>query len=543
MGSPRLPIMWLFLAGTLLFAQTPAASRAKQKAAPSPAKEQLYTLRGRIIASGIEQPVDSALITFRSATKYTDDVFSNAKGEFEIELPPGDYSYEVKVYGYELDNGARKGFTIAAGKKLDPLTIRMLRAAEVSGIVEDTGGHPLAGVQVEILNTASVSESRGGQTGTDGKFIIGSVLPGSYVIRALMITPAEDASSAFVTTYYPGTTDSFAAGEVMLIGDDLTNVRVRMQQAELHSVRGRVTGVGTNSSATLAVGLRLIEDPRATGILLNRLSLPRLRNEIAEDGTFSFDNVAPGRYVATVQGNPAAFPLAATEEFTVRDRDIEDLKMTVAPSGALAGKIVSENGKLPKDMDRVILTGQTGVGRVTSSLAIKKDGSFSMDGIPDGRYAISLNAQLGYSVSSVEVNGRKYEGSRFPMTVPGSSNVVVTLSPGGALIQGSLTGSRNPDQPVKGTATAVMLSGLSDGLFYVRKATLAASGNFTLTDLEAGKYLVCAWSDYSMRVDRLLNSEKAPVERLQQLCKTVELMKDGAEPVEVRLTSMADVTR
>jgi hypothetical protein len=539
MGSLRLLIVCL-LAVSSLFAQ---ASRAKQKNAPPvPAKEQTYILRGRVIASGIEQPVDSALITFRKAAKWTDDVFSNAKGEFEIQLPEGEYTYDASVFGYQVDEDARKGFTIAAGKKLEPVTIRMLREAEISGIVEDADGHPLGGVSVEADSTLNGTLSRGGRTGTDGQFSIRGVLPGPYLIRALTITPEPGASSTFVTTYYPGTTDSFAAGEVTLNGADLPNFRLRMQKAELHSVSGLVTGVDANTVAALTVGLRPIEDSRATGVLTNRLQTLRRGSKVAEDGTFSFDDVPPGRYVATVESNRAAFPLAATKEFTVRDRDIDDLRVAYAPGGVFAGRILSENGKLPKDMDGSYLSGQTAAGRGVSLLKITKDGKFSMEGVPNGTYAFPVNPQSGYTVSFVDIDGRKYEGSKFPLTVPGSKDVVVMLGTGG-LIQGSLAGSRKPDQPVKGTVTAVMLSGLTDGLYYMRKANLAPNGSFTVIDLEVGKYLVCAWSDYSVRVDRLLNSEKAPVEKLQQLCKTVELKKGGAESIEVGLTSLAEVTR
>jgi len=355
-----------------------------------------------------------------------------------------------------------------------------------------------------------------------------------------MITPEPDARSTLVTTYYPGTTDSSAAREAELIGADLQNLRIRMERAALHSVSGHVMGGDPNS---IAVGLRPVEDPRAIGVLLNRLNqIPRQRSEIAEDGTFSFDQVAPGRYVVSVENARAAFPLAGAE-ITVSDRDVDDVRMVVAPVGVFAGEFVVENGKLPKDLDSTYLNGQTAAGRVSAALKIKKDGSFWLEGVPNGSYALPMQALPGYSVSSIEIGGHTYEGSKFPLAAPGATDVLVTLTAGGALIQGNLAGARNPDQRVTGTATAVMLSGLTDGFRYMRKATLAPSGSFTLIDLEVGKYLVCVWSDYSVRVDRLLNVDKPPIERLQQLCKTVELKKDSAESIEVRMTSLAEVTR
>jgi hypothetical protein len=235
--------------------------------------------------------------------------------------------------------------------------------------------------------------------------------------------------------------------------------------------------------------------------------------------------------------------LAATEQFTVSDRDVNDLRMAIATTGDFAGKMVSENGKLPKDWGYSSLMGQTAAGRVGSQLKIKKDGSFSFNGMPSGSYMFSLTAETGYTVSSVEIGGRKFGGSKFSFAAPGTTDAVITVSPGGALIQGSIEEPHDPKQPVMGTATAVMVSGLTDGLRYMRKAPMSSDGSFTLIDLQAGNYLICGWSDYSTRVDRLLNSDKPPVEKLQQLCKTVDVKKDGSESVAVRLTSLAEVMR
>lgn len=551
-------MVWLCLWGTLLPAQTPSASRAKQRGATAPrAKsnpEEPYNLRGRVLASDMDRPVPDALIKFTSEPLYppgdprnpqtirTEEAFTNSKGEFAVSLSPGDYNYEVRSGDYALDERARHQFTIASGKAPERLTIRMLRVAAISGVVEDADGNGLAGVRVEVANSSSLPLPKQTITGSSGRFTISSVVPGSYLLRALIVQPAEGASTAFVTTYYPGTADSFAAGEIAVNGADLPNLRLRMQRVELRSISGIVTGREANPSAAAVVVLRPIEDPRAGASLYSRL---QLRGAIEDDGTFSIDGIPPGRYTATVEGGDQKrtwFPLA-TELVAVRDRDIDDLRMTVAPSGVFAGEFVVENGKLPKDLDGTYLNGQTAVGRASAPLKIKRDGSFWLEGVPNGTYALPMLTLPGYSVSSIELGGLKYEGSKFPFAAPGATDVLVTLTAGGALIQGTIGGSRSPDQSVTGTATAVMVSGLTDGLRYMRKATLAPSGSFTLIDLEAGKYLVCAWSDDSVKVEKLLNSDTPPVERLEQLCKTVELKKDSAESIEVHLTSLAEVTR
>lgn len=525
-------MVWL-LAACPLFSQT--------RSAP-----QLYEVRGRVLAESVDSPVVRAQIEFfhaldykpgdRPKAPYEFEAFTDGKGEFLALLPAGDYVYFVKSEDYTVETPGR--LTILVGKTPGPMTIRMPRAATIAGVVEDAAGNGVAGVSVAAVDTSKTGAPRGSEiTGSNGKFTIRSLLPGSYVIRVSAVRTSLEDTSNFLTTYYPGTTDSFAAGEITLSGADLTDLRLRMQQAEFRSVSGVVSGREGNPSAVKFVMLRPILDPRVGYELFGRLAP---RGTIDEDGTFSIDNVPPGRYTATVEGD-RGLPSAAAE-ITVLDRDIEDLRIEVAPGGLLAGKFVGENGKLPNDWEYTILAGQTAAGSVRTQLTIKRDGSFSLDGVSAGAYALSLNARTGtgFSVKSVEIGGRKYEGSKFPF-VPGSGDVVVTVGEGGALIQGTLAGSRKPDEFVTGTVTAVMMSGFADGLTYMRKVNLARNGTFTFIDLEVGKYLVCAWTDYSARTDRLLTLGTPPVARLQELCKTVELKAGGFESVELRQISLAEV--
>jgi hypothetical protein len=87
------------------------------------------------------------------------------------------------------------------------------------------------------------------------------------------------------------------------------------------------------------------------------------------------------------------------------------------------------------------------------------------------------------------------------------------------------------------------MSWFTDGLVYQREAPLAKDGSFSITNLEPGRYLVCAWSDPSLRVVTVLQGPTPPVQRLEQLCRTVNLKADASEAVELRLTSVGEVMR
>jgi hypothetical protein len=78
----------------------------------------------------------------------------------------------------------------------------------------------------------------------------------------------------------------------------------------------------------------------------------------------------------------------------------------------------------------------------------------------------------------------------------------------------------------------------------LKTVALAKDGSFEATVLEPGPYLVCAFRDPLPAVTALVNGAAAPpVQRLNQLCKTVTLKPDRAESVQVRLTSVAEVAR
>jgi hypothetical protein len=549
----RLLMVWLF-AACLLSAQT-RPTPAKAKATP-PANEQLYNFRGRLLTSGTDVPIASAQINIITALKYTPGdmeairnlrsfpASTDQQGEFSVPLPAGDYTYTVTIEGYALDDAIRKEFTITAGKTPERLTIRMLKAATISGVVQDADGNPVEGVAVRAITVAIASPAKfSEQTKADGKFTIESALPGSYVIRADMPRPAQGATSTFVNTYYPGTADSFAAAEVALYGVDVPNVRIRMQKAVLRTVSGRVTGQESNSFAAETVRLESVEDDSRVAFSLGRV-MWRI-GTISADGTFQIINVPPGKYTATVQGDRKRimFPLAA-EQIMVSDHDIDDLRMTVVAGGVFAGKVVGVDGVLPsKWATSTSLQGRNVAGPFGTPLTINKDGTFLIDGVPEGKYRFAMSSPSGFTVSSVEIGGRKYEGGKFPFEIPGSKDVVIRVKAGGATIQGTLAGSRNPDQPVTGEATVMEMSWFNEGVFYQRKAPLAKNGSFSITNLEPGRYLVCAWSDPDERVVTLLQGPNPPVQRLEQLCKTVDLKADASESVELRLTSVGEVSR
>lgn len=540
-----------FLAEACLFAQAPAPATT--------------TYRGRVIDVATLQGLPGATVDLRPAfdptnllylqQRQTYSVKSDEKGEFAIEAAEGDFALYVTLEGYAQEDPYSRPVSLKNGRPAPPpATIRMVRGATVSGVVEDAGEKPVQGISVELIDSLSAARGVGLRqtTGPDGRFTIQSVAPGSYVLRGTVgqrialapgQTRADLPAPEFAPTYYPSSLDGAGAAAIQIYsGIDVPNLRLRLRKVEFYSVSGRVVGRESNTTPATSVRLRRVEDSRIS-IPTSIAELP-IQAPIVADGTFRIDRVMPGSYIAIIQTDISriVFPLGS-EQVIVTNRDVEDLRLTVQPGGILAGKLVFEDGTFHAGNWPMVLEGRTAAGEVGTPVTFSNTGEFSVEGIASGTYRLNFSNRATIAVNKVEVGGRTFEGSKFEFAVPGSDRVVITATETGATIQGTLEGMRAPGEAVSGVASAALVSGFTDRLSVVRTAPLAEDGTFSLKTLEPGRYLVCAWRDPGPAVLNLLQSANAPVQRLGQQCKTVALKTNESGQVQVRQTSVADVTR
>lgn len=539
------------LAEACLFAQAPAPAA--------------IAYRGRIIDAATLQGLPGATVDLRPAFDPTDllylqrrqtfSVKSDEKGEFTIEAVAGEFALYVTLEGYAQEDPYSRPVSLKNDRPAPPPpTVRMVRGATVSGVVEDADEKPVQGVSVELIDSLSVARSAGlrQKTGPDGRFTIKSVAPGTFFLRGTIDQIAalaerrdrtEIPAPEFAPTYYPNSLDGAGAAAIQIYsGIDVPNLRLRMRKVEFYSVSGRVVGRESNTTPATSVRLRRVEDPRIT-ISSSIAELP-IQAPIAADGMFRIDRVMPGSYIAFIQTDISriVFPLGS-EQVIVTNRDVEDLRLTVQPGGILAGKLVFEDGTFHAGNWPMVLEGRTAAGDVGTPVTFSNTGEFSVEGITNGTYRLNFSNRGTIAVNKVEVGGRTFEGGKFEFAVPGSNRVVITATETGATIQGTLEGMRAPGEAVSGVASAALISGFTDRLSVVRTAPLAEDGTFSLKTLEPGRYLVCAWRDLGPAVLNLLQSANAPVQRLGQQCKTVVLKTNESEQVQVRQTSVADVTR
>ena len=251
------------------------------------------TVCGEVVDAATGQPVPSFTIRMRfhygpdvpSSPSEQTQTFQSAKGDFCIEgVPPSEYVVEAQAPGYAP--GFSSNFSVAQGKSVNGITIRVGRGGSISGRIVDPEGKPIAQARItthdkewtddpftQSLGIAyptnvTATEAR---TDSDGRFLLSSLHPETYQIQIQA----------------PGYT-SFARSDVS-VGD---GVETKLGDVKL--------GRGGTLRGTLY-------DPAGKGLVGGQIHLRpadggtpyQYQTKSGVDGKFVIANIVPGRYVVT----------------------------------------------------------------------------------------------------------------------------------------------------------------------------------------------------------------------------------------------------
>lgn len=247
-------------------------------------------------------------------------------------------------------------------------------------------------------------------TDTQGRYRLTNLPPGRYYIMA----------GAFgEPTYYPGKSDMESATPITL-GPGSTSASLDFKLLRL--LGGKITGHVSVPNL----------DPDTEVTMLGGKLEEVLDAPIAKDGTFEFGHVLPGTYLVGLFPRPAGFSSAVVK---VGDRDIAGLELTAPQTHVVTGKIVIQNGPLP----RALLAFATPQSYVSATL--RPDGTFTAH-LHAARHHVDLAGMpVGYSVSSVRI-GNQDATEGFQVANADLSGMVITVSAPSRLpkIHGTVTG-------------------------------------------------------------------------------------------------------
>jgi hypothetical protein len=301
-------------------------------------------------------------------------------GNFTVQAEPGDYYVTATAIGYaspvaeaaaRLRSGASAADLLATLPQVHvaeagggAANITLERGGVIQGKLQWDDGTPATGVNVSVQSTAStagsptdltrvVSQLGGGfggglggfQTSDDrGVFRITGLAPGSYWVRATMMTPSAEPGTGMVqrmssiVMYAPGKVRRSEAQTVTLkSGEERDDLQFVLDLSALHTVSGHV---GATDQGNIAAGVVRLTDSQDSS--LSRTGM------IQPDGSFAVQWVPAGTYTLAISnasnvpsqgfgrrgqaqsGGSSYAPFQ--ESLTVTDTDVSGVGVTLTPA-------------------------------------------------------------------------------------------------------------------------------------------------------------------------------------------------------------------
>jgi hypothetical protein len=307
--------------------------------APSPVRGAVVTL------SGAELPAGRAIM-------------ADVNGRFAFgELPAGRYTltaskapFMTAAYGAKRPGAAGVPLTLAAGQRIEDVTIRLARGAVIAGVLRDGRGDTLPGANVAVLRldqragdgSAVVAQST--MTDDRGAYRFFGLMPGKYAvvsprpsIAGEMSRPASqdiDAALADLQTrlgrsgivpaapprrpgeanpqrwpavamapiFYPGTASAADVATIAVsVGEERTGVDFAVSPVPTSSIEGVIVHPEGSPAS-----VQLVINPADALLPLLAMLTPTLVEPPGPDGKFKYTSVPPGTYTIVARSSSGA---------------------------------------------------------------------------------------------------------------------------------------------------------------------------------------------------------------------------------------------
>jgi hypothetical protein len=241
-----------------------------------------------------------------------------------------------------LADGSPARLDVSAGHSSD-LQISLTKSGVLAGRLIDGAGDPMIDMRVSALRRTTMAGrvdfipfGKGSETNDLGEFRIANLPPGEYLLVAAQSQPDRGpiapAATAFVPTYYPGTTERNAARRLMLAsGQTVNGLQFTMETAPAARVSGIVVDdVGRPQADAIVV---MMQAPRADG------SFTPMMKPAGQDGTFRFEAVAPGTYRILANPGSQGGGFFGADAFSTGDPDIQPAPDRTQPLQVTVGDV------------------------------------------------------------------------------------------------------------------------------------------------------------------------------------------------------------
>ena len=445
----------------------------------------------------------------------TRPVVTDEDGRFVFEnVQPGNYFLEAEHQGLIESNYGEEGGTpvelkIVAGQTLSDVNIKLMPPAAISGRVKDEDGDSWTHADINVFRSVWQDGKRqlqgfsSAEINDAGEFRAGHLPPGRYYLSAEPDGYWEKrnrvaSATQLQTTWYPSALDASSATPLVLLpGQELTGVEIRLRRNNVYRIRGKVSGL---QGVPALPGPKMFMAPQLAVWPAPEEGGNTRQGVLKQDGSFEIDGVAPGTWpIRVTEGAiPAVVTLGAVA-VQVDDHDVEGVSLTVQAPHLLKGVVRMDGAgeALPAGLS-FSLDSSDELAAWQETASPGKDGSFAFENVPAGRHRVHVRggSSSTYYVKRLRYGAIESSDAEFSRAAEGDTLEVI-LSARGARVSGAV---RRNDAAGSVTAPApqvVLLPDSADaGLrrYDTHAGALDQSGAFVVKEpVRPGEYTLYAF--------------------------------------------------
>ena len=388
-------------------------------------------IRGRVTAGDTGRPLRRAQIRVSSLEFPQGRTTStNVRGEYELkDLPAGRYTINIGRSGYlPMQYGQRqygelgKPLQVDEARVIEKLDFALPRAGVLSGRITDETGEPVSGVTIWVMRTEYFRGRRravpvGSSVATDdtGQYRVHSIPPGEYTVMAWLrdtwVAGPQKQTFGYATSYYPGTASYADAVKVKVgVGQETPNLDFGLVAARAATLSG--TAVKSDGSPLAGVNVSLSREVAGP---TSSSSFGLSGAPVAEDGSWTMKNVAPGEYTIEVSSRDK-FPERVSMPIVVQGTDVSGIALVTNAGGILNGQVVTDDGQpLPQMPSKLRVSAETLGADARPMFFVSGDdngmvdaqGDFSLRGVV-GPAMVRVFLPGAWRIKAVDVNGDDY---------------------------------------------------------------------------------------------------------------------------------------
>jgi uncharacterized surface anchored protein len=286
--------------------------------------------------------------------------------------------------------------------------------------------------------------------------------------------------------YFPGVLQFDQAQAVVLRAGEEMQADFAMRRIKLVEVAGRVMGAdgAPESRAFVRLSAAGLQD-----------WFSGLGTAADSKGDFSIKGVPPGSYHITASTYEQGTQHSTRRKIEVGESNIDSLVLSLSGGATIHGRVVGDNPRASQQTVVVLEPIAEEAETEPGFKEVEKDGSFELQGVPDGSYALRVYflQEQGWFVKSAHL-GNEDAFQKGVQVEDGAAkgNLEIVVSKEGAQLEGMVTDSEK-NQPLVGAQIKLRVDPESD---YNRGRSKLVNtdqnGHYVIKDVPPGKYKVTA---------------------------------------------------